>query len=197
MKIIKTEKHQKQAADFADPFTGVTRKEKLTQEELIRAVRFAIAAEYEAIQIYMQIAEATDDELTKKVMIDVADEERVHAGEFLKVLEKISPDEKDFYEEGEEEVEEMAEKTAQKNYLKNIFADDKKELIEELAELEHDQWWEWAKNILETEDISKEREERWKEKSFKPYEELTEEQKDMDREWAGKVLKIVKKHQDT
>ena len=65
-----------------------------------------------------------------------------------------------------------------------------KELIEELAELEHKQWWDWAKNILETEDISKERSERWK-KLFIPYDDLSEKEKDSDREWARKVLKIV------
>jgi hypothetical protein len=74
--------------------------------------------------------------------------------------------------------------------------DMKEKLIEELAELEHKQWWDWAKSILETEDISKERSDRWKKESFKPYSDLTEEQKDMDREWVEKVLKIVKKYYD-
>ncbi len=69
----------------------------------------------------------------------------------------------------------------------------KKKIIEELAELEHDQWQKWAKDILQSEDITKERADRWKEESFKPYKDLTEEQKDMDREWARKVLKIVNK----
>jgi len=77
-----------------------------------------------------------------------------------------------------------------------ISAKKEKKLIEELSALEHKQWWDWAKNILETEDITEEREKRWKKDSFKPYEELSEEQKDMDREWAEKVLKIVKKYKD-
>ncbi len=68
------------------------------------------------------------------------------------------------------------------------------DLIEELAELEHKQWWDWAKDILKSEDITEERAKRWKENSFKPYKDLSEEQKDMDREWAEKVLKIVKKY---
>jgi len=72
-----------------------------------------------------------------------------------------------------------------------------KELIEELSELEHKQWWDWAKNILETEDITEERAKRWEEDCFKPYEELTEEMKGFDREWAEKVIKIVKKYKDT
>ncbi len=77
--------------------------------------------------------------------------------------------------------------------MKIIIAKNKK-LIEELAELEHDQWMKWAKDILKSEDITEERAKRWKKESFKSYKDLSEEQKDMDREWAEKVMKIVNKH---
>jgi hypothetical protein len=70
------------------------------------------------------------------------------------------------------------------------------DLIEELSELEHEQWCDWAKNILEIEDISKKIEERWKKYNFKPYKELSVEQKYMSIKWARKVLKIVKKHME-
>lgn len=63
------------------------------------------------------------------------------------------------------------------------------ELIEKLAALEHEQWVFWAKDILKTEDINKERADQW-EKLFVPYDELTEEMKEEDRKWARKVLKI-------
>jgi len=36
---------------------------------------------------------------------DIADEERVHAGEFLRLLHELAPDEKKFYAKGENEVE--------------------------------------------------------------------------------------------
>jgi len=97
--------------EFANPFTVLKNDRKLTNSELVRAIRFMIAAEYEAIQLYMQLAESTDNELAKEVLIDIANEERVHAGEFLRVLYEIAPDESDFYEEGMKEVEEeIAEK---------------------------------------------------------------------------------------
>ncbi|MPN34194.1 hypothetical protein SDC9_181687 [bioreactor metagenome] len=41
---------------------------------------------------------------------DIADEERVHAGEFLRLLKELAPDEEKFYQEGAEEVEEEIEK---------------------------------------------------------------------------------------
>jgi len=92
--------------EFAHPFTGLARKEKITHEELIRAIRYSIAAEYEAIQLYMQLAESTDHPLAIDVLKDVADEERVHAGEFLRLLRELAPEEQSFYDEGAEEVEE-------------------------------------------------------------------------------------------
>ena len=93
--------------EFSSPFTGLNSDRKLTKGELIRAIRFSIAAEYEAVQIYMQIAESIDDELAKKVLIDVANEEKEHAGEFMRVLRELNPEEFEFYKNGEEEVEEM------------------------------------------------------------------------------------------
>jgi rubrerythrin len=96
--------------EFGSPFSGLANDRKLTKPELIRAIRFMVAAEYEAVQLYMQLAESTDDKLAKEVLVDIADEERVHAGEFLTLLKQLAPDEEKFYEEGTEEVQEMIDK---------------------------------------------------------------------------------------
>jgi len=96
--------------EFGSPFSGLTKERKVTKEELIRAIRFMIAAEYEAIQLYMQLAESTDNKLAQEVLKDIADEERVHAGEFLRLLKQLAPDEEKFYNEGAKEVEEEIEK---------------------------------------------------------------------------------------
>jgi rubrerythrin len=93
--------------EFSTPFAGLAGDRKLTKEELIRAIRYSIAAEYEAIQLYMQLSESTDDARAAEVLKDVADEERVHAGEFLRLLRELAPDEQRLYAEGAEEVEEM------------------------------------------------------------------------------------------
>ncbi len=82
----------------------------ISKDELIRAIRFFIAAEYEAIQMYTQIAEMTDNKLAKEVLLDIAEEEVVHAGEFLRLLKELSPDEWEKYKKGFKEVEEMIEK---------------------------------------------------------------------------------------
>ncbi len=88
--------------------------EKLSNEELIRAVRYFIAAEYEAVQMYTQVAEITDNKLAKAVLLDIAEEELVHAGEFLRLLKEISPTDWERYEEGFKEVEEIVEKLEDK-----------------------------------------------------------------------------------
>lgn len=97
--------------EFGTPFSGLAKDRKVTKEELIRAIRFMVAAEYEAIQLYTQLAESTDNKLAKEVLKDIADEERVHAGEFLRLLKELAPDEQKSYDEGAEEVEEEIKKT--------------------------------------------------------------------------------------
>ena len=96
--------------EFSSPFSVLANDRKVTEQELVRAIRFMIAAEYEAVQLYMQLAESTDHKLAQEVLKDVADEERVHAGEFLRLLKELAPEEADFYKEGAEEVEEKIEK---------------------------------------------------------------------------------------
>jgi rubrerythrin len=100
--------------EFGSPFAGLAHDRKLTHEELIRAIRFNIAAEYEAIQLYIQLAESIDHKLAQEVLRDIADEERVHVGEFMRLLMELAPDEEKFYREGAKEVEEEIEKLKKK-----------------------------------------------------------------------------------
>jgi rubrerythrin len=102
-------------AVFGSPFSGLANKSKLTDTELIRAIRFMVAAEYEATQLYMQLAESTDNKLAIAVLKDIADEERVHAGEFMRLLNELAPDEKKYYAEGADEVETVISKLKKKN----------------------------------------------------------------------------------
>ncbi len=95
--------------EFVNPFSGTVPDRKLTKEELIRAIRLNIAAEHEAIHLYMAHAEATDHPLAREVLIDVANEEREHAGEFMQLLEILTGDEAEWIANGREEVLEAAE----------------------------------------------------------------------------------------
>jgi rubrerythrin len=95
--------------DFGNAFSGLAAGRKLNHAELVRAVRFMVAAEYEAVQLYTQLAESIDNELAKRVLLDIADEEIVHAGEFLRLLKELAPGEEALYAEGALEVQEMIE----------------------------------------------------------------------------------------
>lgn len=96
--------------EFTTPFAGLAADRKLTHEELVRAIRTMIAAEYEAVQLYVQLAESIDNDLAKAVLYDIADEEIVHAGEFLRLLRELAPSEEGLYIKGYAEVEEIIEK---------------------------------------------------------------------------------------
>lgn len=98
--------------DFGNPFAGLANNRKLSDEELVRAIRFMVAAEYEAVQLYMQMAESTDNKLAQAVLKEIADEEIVHAGEFLRLLKELAPDEEKHYTKGALEVEELMEELA-------------------------------------------------------------------------------------
>ena len=106
LKVRKENSH----ARFWITFFRVSKRSELTDQELIRAIRFAVASEYEATQLYMQLAESTNNKLAVKVLKEIADEELVHVGEFLRLLRELAPDEEKFYAKGAKEVEEKIQK---------------------------------------------------------------------------------------
>jgi rubrerythrin len=96
-------------AEFINPFSGVIPERKLTERELTRAIRMALAAEEEAVHLYEALADATDSELARAVLQDIANEERVHAGEFQRLLNILLKDEEKLLADGAEEVDEIVE----------------------------------------------------------------------------------------
>lgn len=80
---------------------------KFSKEELAQALRLSIIAELDAINLYIQIASAVDDEKIRKVFEDVAREEKTHVGEFLALLKIIDPEQVKELRKGSEEVKEM------------------------------------------------------------------------------------------
>lgn len=94
-------------ANFSEPFVGNVPDRKMTLEELVRAMRLNVAAEEDATSLYMAHAEATDHPLAKKVLIDIANEERVHVGEFNRLIQILTGDEDRWFADGAAEVDEM------------------------------------------------------------------------------------------
>lgn len=70
--------------------------------EILRA---AIIAEYDAINLYQQMAEISLNAEVKNVLLDIANEEKQHIGEFETLLKKFDSDHEKFKRKGKEEVE--------------------------------------------------------------------------------------------
>lgn len=93
---------------FANPFAGNVNR-KMSNEELMQALRLDIAGELEAIYLYESHYLATDDPVAKKVLADIRDEEKAHMGELITLMRHLDPKEAELFFEGEGEVKEMLE----------------------------------------------------------------------------------------
>ncbi len=62
----------------------------------------------------MQLAKSTDNELTSAVLRDILEEELVHAGEFLRFLKELEPEQENLYRKDAVEVEEFMKKLRMK-----------------------------------------------------------------------------------
>jgi len=74
------------------------------QKEM-QMLRLAIVAEYDAANLYENMAHFCTNENVKEVLLDIAQEEKVHIGELETLLSEIDDEHDDSMEEGEEEVE--------------------------------------------------------------------------------------------
>jgi len=69
--------------------------------------RVGMIAELDAVNLYEQMAEMATDRKLKKVLLDIAKEEKTHMGEFQAMLLKFDKEQVKELEEGKKEVEEM------------------------------------------------------------------------------------------
>jgi hypothetical protein len=72
---------------------------------------------------------------------------------------------------------------------------DASSLRERLAALEHEQWAHWTRHMMSN--STSENLARWADQARTPYAQLTESDKDKDREWADKVLCEIRPDADT
>ena len=82
---------------------GKIKKEDLDKEIL----RVGMIAELDAVSLYEQMAAMTGNEIIKKVLLDIAKEEKTHMGEFQTLLLKEDREQAKELEEGKKEVDEL------------------------------------------------------------------------------------------
>lgn len=80
---------------------------KLSKNSVADALRLSIIAELDAINLYLQLARAIDDEKIRKVFEDVAKEEKTHVGEFLALLKSLDAEQVEELARGAKEVKEL------------------------------------------------------------------------------------------
>ena len=73
-------------------------------KEILRA---AIIAEFDAINLYEQMAALTENKHLKTILLDIAREEKTHVGEFQALLLMNDGEQEKELAEGKEEVEEL------------------------------------------------------------------------------------------
>ncbi|MCW3134779.1 MAG: demethoxyubiquinone hydroxylase family protein [Methanophagales archaeon] len=82
--------------------------EKVSRENRDREIlRVGMIAELDAVNLYEQLAAMAEREEVKKVLMDIAKEEKTHMGEFQTLLLKEDTEQVEELEHGKKEVEEM------------------------------------------------------------------------------------------
>jgi rubrerythrin len=82
--------------------------DRIKKEDMDREIlRAGIIAELDAINLYEQMAALTENKKIRKVLLEVAREEKTHVGEFQTLLLMIDREQKKELEEGEREVREL------------------------------------------------------------------------------------------
>lgn len=84
---------------------------KIKKEDLDNEIlRVGMIAELDAINLYEQLAAIAQSENLKKILLDIAKEEKTHVGEFQALLLKSDQEQVKELEEGKKEVDELTEK---------------------------------------------------------------------------------------
>lgn len=82
--------------------------ERMKKEGLDKEIlRAAMIAELDAINLYEQMADMTQNKNIRKLLLDVAREEKTHVGEFQTLLLRKDPQQKNELEEGKKEVKQL------------------------------------------------------------------------------------------
>lgn len=82
--------------------------EKVGKENIDKEIlRVGMIAELDAVSFYEQMADLTENENIKKILLDIAREEKTHIGEFEALLFEIDKEQKEEALKGKEEVEEL------------------------------------------------------------------------------------------
>ncbi|MBY9007777.1 MAG: rubrerythrin [Candidatus Lokiarchaeota archaeon] len=85
--------------------------QKIKKDNLEKQIlRTGILAELDAINLYEQMADMTENKDLEKLLLEIAREEKTHVGEFQYLLLEMDKQQKKELEEGKEEVKNLIDK---------------------------------------------------------------------------------------
>ena len=83
--------------------------DKIRKEDLDKEIlRVGMIAELDAVNLYEQMAAMTENGNIKKILLDIAKEEKTHVGEFQTLLLEQDIEQAEELKEGQKEAEELA-----------------------------------------------------------------------------------------
>ncbi len=83
--------------------------ENISEERIDKEIlRAGIIAELDAVNLYEQMAARAKDSAIKAALLDIAREEKTHAGEFLTLLLRLDEEQVNELEHGKKEIEELS-----------------------------------------------------------------------------------------
>ena len=74
----------------------------------VQRLNVALISEKDAINLYTQLAQQTDNPLVAEILLDIAKEEKVHVGELLKCITIIDPEYAAALKDGANEVDKFS-----------------------------------------------------------------------------------------
>lgn len=81
---------------------------KVKKEDIDKEIlRAGMIAELDAVSFYEQMVAMTENENIRRILLDIAKEEKTHVGEFEALLVKLDKEHAEELEEGKKEVEEL------------------------------------------------------------------------------------------
>lgn len=84
--------------------------EKIGKKDLDKEIlRVGVIAELDAINLYEQMATMTNNDLVRKILLDISKEEKTHFGEFQSLLLMEDKEQEKELKEGKKEVDELIE----------------------------------------------------------------------------------------
>ena len=94
---------------FIEPFPRIDRDRPLSNKELLSSLRLALSTEEEAVHLYDSLASAAKDHYVQEVLLSIEREEKVHIGELLALIDRVSMsnEDEDLINKGKNEAEDI------------------------------------------------------------------------------------------